>query len=257
MFLLIQATVFLFGLHDASTHRISVDGVEREFILYPPSKPRSENGAPVLLVFHGHGGTARNIARRTKMHDLWPEAIVIYPQGLSGVAGITDPEGKKTGWQKTPGSLDDRDVHFFDALMTSVKTQFKVNDKQVFLMGHSNGSMFVYVLWSQRGEQIAAVCTACAQNGLLIQKAPRRSCFAIAGENDPIVPFKNQVQQLDRVKQCLRIADTIKEDRKYLTRQTTADGLELVTYLHPGGHELPQVILPDVVAFFKRQMPPK
>jgi hypothetical protein len=30
------------------------------------------------------------------------------------------------------------------------------------------------------------------------------------------------------------------------------NGTELVTYLHPGGHEFPQEALPLVVEFFKR-----
>jgi len=32
------------------------------------------------------------------------------------------------------------------------------------------------------------------------------------------------------------------------------NGTELVTYLHPGGHELPQDALPLVVGFFQRHV---
>jgi hypothetical protein len=38
----------------------------------------------------------------------------------------------------------------------------------------------------------------------------------------------------------------------YAKTEPGINGTELVTYLHPGGHEFPQDALPLVVEFFKR-----
>ncbi len=62
--------------------RLSVDGVEREVLVFPPSKtPVGTNGAaapkaPLLFAFHPHGGSAEEAASDMLFQNLWPEAIV-------------------------------------------------------------------------------------------------------------------------------------------------------------------------------------
>src|SRR4051794_10932561 len=75
-----------------------VDGVAREALVFAPPDAKTKE-APLLFVFHGHGGTMRNAARGFNYQSFWPEAIVIYPQGLATAGRLTDPEGKKAGWQ--------------------------------------------------------------------------------------------------------------------------------------------------------------
>src|SRR5262245_40801632 len=58
----------------------TVDGVERTALVATPRT--SAPHQPLVLVFHGHGGTSANAARTFRIHELWPEAVVIYPQGL-------------------------------------------------------------------------------------------------------------------------------------------------------------------------------
>ena len=67
-----------------------IDGVARTALVYAPSAP-SSNGAPLVLVFHGHGGTAGHAAWSFGLQKLWPEALVVYPQGLLTPGQITDP----------------------------------------------------------------------------------------------------------------------------------------------------------------------
>jgi len=38
--------------------------------------------APLVFVWHGHGGSSRGAARQFRIHQHWPAAIVVYPQGL-------------------------------------------------------------------------------------------------------------------------------------------------------------------------------
>src|SRR4051794_33539337 len=60
----------------------TVDGVEREALLAAPASTK-QSPAPLVFVWHGHGGTMRNSARSFHIHTLWPEAVVVYPQGLN------------------------------------------------------------------------------------------------------------------------------------------------------------------------------
>src|SRR3954465_10707692 len=88
----------------------AVDGVKREALVFVPTA-KGEGKVPVVFDFHGHGGTHRNAARSHHFQETWPEALVVYMQGLNTPGKLTDPEGKKPGWQHGPGEQKDRDLH--------------------------------------------------------------------------------------------------------------------------------------------------
>jgi polyhydroxybutyrate depolymerase len=245
-------SVTALALGEAKTESFTVDGVERQALVYPNSKPASTAGAPVVFVFHGHGGTAQYAARRFRIHELWPEAVVIYMQGIPGVQGITDSEGKLNGWQKAPAEVGDRDLKFFDAALERIQKKYKTDPNRVYVLGHSNGGRFVNVLWNSRGEKLAALCSAAGPGGMLIDKAATKSVFIIAGEKDPLVPFQTQRNSIERARRLLN-TDQSKARVSGLERtEPGVNGSELVTYIHPGGHEVPLEALPSVISFFKR-----
>ena len=113
----------------------------REALIHVPAKAKKKV-APVIFVFHGHGGTMRHSARTFDFHTLWPEAIVVYMQGLNTPGRLSDPEGKKPGWQHSLGAQEDRDLKFFDAALASLKKDHKVDPKRIYATGHSNGGVF-------------------------------------------------------------------------------------------------------------------
>src|SRR5688572_1842385 len=80
-----------------------IDGVTREGLIHIPATVKT-NDTPVVFAFHGHGGSMRNSARTFRYHTIWPEAIVVYLQGLNTPGRLTDPEGKKPGWQHSVGA---------------------------------------------------------------------------------------------------------------------------------------------------------
>src|SRR5690242_15789099 len=88
----------------------TVDGVTRSALVYVPDSAKG-SPTPVIFAFHGHGGTMEHAARTFGYHKIWPEAIAVYMQGLPTPGQLTDPEGLKAGWQKTPGDQNDRDLH--------------------------------------------------------------------------------------------------------------------------------------------------
>src|SRR5687767_7093788 len=69
---------------------LKVDGVLREALVFAPAEAKP---APVVFAFHGHGGTAGHASRTMAFQKLWPEAIIVYPQGLKTPGVITDPAG--------------------------------------------------------------------------------------------------------------------------------------------------------------------
>ena len=89
--------------------------MRRQALIHVPAG-KAQTPAPVVFVFHGHGGSMAPASRAFGLHTLWPDAIIVYPQGLP-TSGMTDPEGKLPGWQKSPGDYADRDLKFFDAML--------------------------------------------------------------------------------------------------------------------------------------------
>jgi polyhydroxybutyrate depolymerase len=247
----------LFALTDFSaaqtqTETFTIDGRERQAIVYPNTKPAP--GAPVVFVFHGHGGTAQNVARRLRIHELWPEAVVVYLQGVPGVQGITDPEGKRNGWQKNPGEVGDRDIKFFDAALDRMQKKYKTDPNRVYVLGHSNGGRFVNVLWNSRGEKLAGLCSAAGPGGRLIEGAAPKPVFIIAGEKDRLVPFQNQQLSIELARKLLKTDQSKAKVNGFERTEPGVKGSELVTYIHSGGHEFPVEALPSVIKFFQRHV---
>lgn len=230
----------------------NVNGVQRQAVAYANVKPAPASGSPLIFVFHGRGGRAERAAARFKLHEHWPEAVVVSMQGLPGAAGVTDRGGNQPGWQLSPGDQGDRDVKFFDAALAQIQKQYKTAPDRVYLLGHSNGARFANVLWQMRGDKLAALCSASAQGGRLIRDCKPKSIFMIMGENDNIVPFSSQRRSIDLVRQVLQ-TDASKAKTEGLARtEIGKDNTELVVYIHPGGHEFPDAAIPLVVKFFQR-----
>ena len=89
----------------------------------------------------------QNIARTMHIQTIWPEAIVVYPQGLPTPTRI-DPAGKRPGWQIAVGAQGDRDLKFVDAMLAAINKRYRVDKHRIYATGFSNGGVFMYVLWS-------------------------------------------------------------------------------------------------------------
>src|SRR5438094_10481411 len=78
--------------HTASAETITwkVDGETRLAILYAPSTKSAGEKAPLVFSFHGHGADIQNF-QYTGIHRMWPQAIVVYFQGLPSRDGPDAP----------------------------------------------------------------------------------------------------------------------------------------------------------------------
>ena len=193
------------------------------------------------------------MARRSNIEGLWPDAIVAYPDGLVGHKGKTDPEGVKTGWQTQLGESEDRDLAFYDTMLATLRTQLPVDANRVYLMGHSNGSAFVSLLLNQRGDAIAATANLSSQpTARQLASDPARSMFMAMGTGDPIVPYDNQKRSIPLAEQKLGVDPNRATVTGYLRSEPGRGGLELETYVYPGGHAPPPEVPKLVVDFFQR-----
>ena len=148
--LLVLAT----DLATAQVTRWEVDGVTREGIVVAPTASNGETGAPLVLSFHGFGDHMHNF-QHTDLHRAWPEAVVVYLQGLPTRRGLP-------GWQVEPGETN-RDLRLVDVALASLRERFAIDDDRVYATGYSNGGMFTYLLWAERSRVFAAFAPVAAR----------------------------------------------------------------------------------------------
>lgn len=218
-------------------------------------RPSDSNGAPLVLVFHGHGGCAQSMAQSTEIHKQWPQAMVVYLDGLPGVATPNDPQGTQTGWQLYPDTFDNRDVQLVDAVIDYFHATAGIDTNRVHAIGHSNGSRFVGVLWATRSARLRSLVFNAAQAGDLLSRyastmAPRAVALTM-GRQDCVVPFNAalncptpvarsenyQEASINLVRTQLGVAAGATPTGRVSERGTA--GKELGIYVHDGEHIWP------------------
>lgn len=242
------------GAGDAPPRRgWKIGDVTREALVYVPPSAKDQ-AAPVVFVFHGHGGTIQAMAQKWGVQRLWPEAICVYMQGLPTPGKLTDPEGKRPGWQFEAGTQGDRDLKFFDAVLASLRQEYKVDDRRIYVTGHSNGGSLTFLLWATRGDVFAAVAPSGSAATKLAKDFKPLPCLHVAGEKDPLVKIEWQRATVDAVRKLNGCAGEERDGKLLVYPSSTQT--PLVTYIYPGGHTPPADTAEVVVAFFKKHARP-
>jgi polyhydroxybutyrate depolymerase len=236
----------------------TIEGVTREALVHIPTG--GVGAAPVMFAFHGHGGTDLGFAERG-FEINWPEAIVVYPQGLPTISN-SDKTGRGNGWQHSVGEVNnhtgvkDQDLKFFDAMLATLDDAYHGDSHLVFAHGWSNGGEFVYdALWAARGDKLTALAPAAATLGTTSGKRPM-PVIHVAGTSDPHVHFSNQQKSVqgDRtVNSCSDAGTTWAKGAGGLlgTQYASATNNQVVLLQYNGGHAYPFTVPPYIVQFFK------
>ena len=229
----------------------TIDGDPRAAMVFAPSKTSGAGEpAPLLFAFHSHGSSMQEAAGTMQFQRLWPEAIVVYMQGLPTRIYV-DPTGFETGWQQEPGQFGDRDLKFFDAVFAAVRMMFRVNDDRIYATGFSNGGIFTYLLWGTRGNVFAAIAPVAAQKFPAVHLTVPKPILHIAGEQDSVVPFKEQLQSIQIARELNGSNQTGSSCGEYCTSYASSNGAPVVSYIHRAGHVYPTGASEMIVRFFK------
>lgn len=237
-----------FGFEPAPT-KFKVNGVEREALIFLPT---TTSKAPVIFAFHGHGGNMYFAARGMAFQNVWPEAIVVYPQGLPTPGIVLDREGKKPGWQNSPGQEDDRDLKFVDAMLKTLREKYSIDENRIYATGFSNGGLFTYLLLSQRPNAFAAFAPGGAALLPQVSLTKARPVLHYGGQADQLAKFARQqatIEQLRRFNDCPDAGESCGPNCM-VYRSSKAAPVE--TFIHPLGHLYPPAVTPVIVDFFKQ-----
>jgi polyhydroxybutyrate depolymerase len=240
----------------------TVDGVKRQALVFAPKETKEKH--PLVFAWHGHGGNMDGASQGMHIQTLWPEAIVVYPQGLP-TKSVVDPQGNKPGWQQTAGQNGDRDLKFFDEMLATMHQKFSVDDERVYTTGFSNGGIFSYLLWAERAKVIAAIGEVAGRLFDPEHLTQPRAVLAIAGKADTTDPFALQQQTIENDdrpadgatgpgQQCPVPSGAASGTQ--CTRYPSTTQTPVKTLIHPGAHVYPTWAPGEIVTFFKAHKHP-
>lgn len=131
------------------TLTITVDGVERTYVLFVPANYDPNQQTPLVFAWHDSGRTAAEARAMFMIEAAAPvPAIFVYPQGLAGT---------ERGWDLEPDGVD---VAFYDALSERLRADFCVGP--TFSTGYEFGAYLTNKLGCLRGGSEPGSVTAIA-----------------------------------------------------------------------------------------------
>lgn len=232
----------------------TVDGSQRAAIVFAPAPTIFPIKHPLIFAFHGHGGNMNGAAQSMHLETLWPEAIVVYPQGLNS-PGPIDPVGNRTGWQyeanETAKNVGNRDLDFFDAMLTTMKQTYRVAEWRIYSTGFSSGATFSYLLWAERGQTIAAIGEVAGQLWPSEDLTEPRAALLIAGSQDMTNPFPLQVESMNKARQADHTIGFPLACGQDCSLYPSATLTPVKTFIHPDGPVYPPWAPAEIVKFFQ------
>lgn len=149
-----------------STRTMTVDGLQRSYLVHVPANLPPDKPAALVLVLHGGGGNATITARQTHFDDQADRSgfIVVYPNGTDRARPLLNALGKPGLLTWNAGTCcgyavehNVDDVAFIRALVVQLERDYRIDPARVYAAGLSNGGMMAYRLACEASDIFAAI----------------------------------------------------------------------------------------------------
>lgn len=166
--------------------QLNDQGQLRTYYLYTPKSYNPNRPMPLLLVFHGHGGSGHSIADVTRFNELAEQKgfIAVYPDGIDHEWSL-----------RHPGPFaKENDVAFVNALIEHLKQTRTIDSHRIYATGFSKGGILTQALACELSDKIAAF--ASVAGSLPVRLKPNCqphspiSMLMINGTNDLAVNYQ-------------------------------------------------------------------
>ena len=232
-------------------HTMELDGITRSYHLHVPSAV-GPTPAPLVLVFHGGGGTGPGTERLTRFTALADREGFL----------VAFPEGVEKNWNDGREFTSSRahrdhvdDVAFVTALIDAIGRAHAVDPRRVYATGISNGGIFSHYLAAHLSARIAAIAPvvggiADPPDAWLRPEQPV-SVLMLQGTRDPLVPYHGGAVAFGRGKiidteEAARRWAALNGGREPVREPLPADGKDRcggLRTIYPGGRDGSEVTL--------------
>ena len=158
----------------APTHAQSIDAGRGELPVTVPAGYADDDPAPLIVLLHTYGRTG---------------AVQDEYMGLSSLADhygfiMVAPDGTPSAAQNNPrfwnasiaccnwDGQDLDDSAYLTAIIDAVKAKYRVDDKRVFILGHSNGAFMAHRMAHDHSDTIAAIASLAGADQSVERPAP-------------------------------------------------------------------------------------
>lgn len=175
-----------------TTAVVTVGGVSRTFRVHVPPGYRAEAPAPVVLMFHGGGGSGEQLQTASSKMDPVADRegfITVYPDG-SGLIKTWNA-GKCCG-KAAEDDIDD--AAFVNALLDDLEAKLCVDKRRIYASGMSNGAMLSHRLGCELSERFAAIAPVAGTIGVAAcAPTSRVAVMHVHGTEDANVPYEGGI----------------------------------------------------------------
>jgi polyhydroxybutyrate depolymerase len=145
------------------TRTVTVNGVQREYILHIPPGLDLSLAVPVVVVFHDYGTAPAEMPAETGFNAVADKNgfLVVYPKG-------TGSSENQRAWntgiccgEALAENVDD--PAFVQVLLKDLGSVARLDSKRIYAVGSSNGGVLTYQLACKMSDTFAAVAPVAAQ----------------------------------------------------------------------------------------------
>ncbi|HWB77924.1 MAG TPA: hypothetical protein VG755_23330 [Nannocystaceae bacterium] len=131
---------------------LTIQDVQRSFIVDAPSRIDPEQPLALVFVFHGNGGNgqASQGMGLQNVAGAQAQAVFVFPDGLEYM-------GFGVGWDAV---CEEYDMEFFDAMIATLSEDYCIDPDRIFAAGFSWGGDMCQALACCRGDVVRAIAPA-------------------------------------------------------------------------------------------------
>lgn len=135
-----------------AVRNLTIQGVERRFIVDAPAVIDVGKPLSLVFVFHGNGGTGQGIQGMgiQNAEGAQDNAVFVFPDGLPF-------KGFGVGWN---GHCDGYDMEFFDTMVATLSADYCIDPSRIFAAGFSWGGDMCESLACCRGDVVRGIAPA-------------------------------------------------------------------------------------------------